>query len=455
MRKLSYRNDQNPKHSVKTGSAGGHASVDRRGFLTGGAAAVGGAAMLAQVNEARAQSGDPVPIGAALPLSGAAAADGVEFRQGLELAAEEINESGGILGRPIELHVQDTGDMGADNTAQAMQRLIDLNNVHAIINGYNVGTNMIEMEVAADNDIVLVHYNTFISHNVKFNGDPERYYGCFQGDPPEFFYGPGFLLFLQQLEAAGAWTRPNDKLAVIPSANEYSIVIANAIRDRAEEYGFEISLFETVPFPNSQWGPVLAKLREDPPAAIAVTHFLPQDLAQFMVQFRADPTPSLVYMQYGPSLPAFRDIGGENVNGVLYSTVIGALPDEFGKPYEQKYKERYGENSAHNTASQTYEGLWHYALAAAIANGPGEPFDREQNRKVATTMRNLIYRGVNGATRFDPAGQSAFCYPTQVGDPSLGMPHQFLQHQDYREQARLIAPDLYKTHDFKMPPWIG
>lgn len=455
MRKLSYRNDQNPKHSVKTGSAGGHASVGRRGFLTGGAAAVGGAAMLAQVNEARAQSGDPVPIGAALPLSGAAAADGVEFRQGLELAAEEINEAGGILGRPIELHVQDTGDMGADNTAQAMQRLIDLNNVHAIINGYNVGTNMIEMEVAADNDIVLVHYNTFISHNVKFNGDPERYYGCFQGDPPEFFYGPGFLLFLQQLEAAGAWTRPNDKLAVIPSANEYSIVIANAIRDRAEEYGFEISLFETVPFPNSQWGPVLAKLREDPPAAIAVTHFLPQDLAQFMVQFRADPTPSLVYMQYGPSLPAFRDIGGENVNGVLYSTVIGALPDEFGKPYEQKYKERYGENSAHNTASQTYEGLWHYALAAAIANGPGEPFDREQNRKVATTMRNLIYRGVNGATRFDPAGQSAFCYPTQVGDPSLGMPHQFLQHQDYREQARLIAPDLYKTHDFKMPPWIG
>lgn len=455
MRKMSSQNDQNTTQSVKNDEPDGQSSVNRRRFLTGGAATVGAAAMLSQINEVRAQSGDPVPIGSALPLSGAAAADGVEFRQGLELAAEEINEAGGILGRPIELHFQDTGDMGADNVSQAMQRLIDLNNVHAIINGYNVGTNMIEMEVAADNDIIMVHYNTFISHNVKFNGDPERYYGCFQGDPPEFYYGPGFLLFLQQLEAAGAWTRPNNKLAVIPSANEYSIVIANAVRDRAQEYGFEISLFETVPFPNSQWGPVLAKLREDPPAAVAVTHFLPQDLAQFMVQFRADPTPSLVYMQYGPSLPAFREIGGENVNGVLYSTVIGALPDEFGKPYEMKYKERYGENSAHNTASQTYEGLWHYALAAAIANGSGEPFDREQNRKVATTMRNLIYRGVNGATRFDPAGQSAFCYPTQVGDPSLGMPHQFLQHQDYREQARLIAPDLYKTHDFKMPPWIG
>lgn len=434
----------------------GKPDVSRRSVLTGGAAAtVGAAAMLAQANQASAQSGGPIPVGSALPLSGAAAADGKEFRQGLEMARDEINEMGGILGRPIELHFEDTGAMGADNTQQGMQRLIDVNNVHAIINGYNIGTSMIEMDVAADNDVILTHYNTFISHNTKFLSDPERYYGCFQGDPPEFWYGEGFLTFLQSLEDAGSWTRPNNKLAIIPSANEYSVVIANAMRERAADYGYEISLFETVPFPNSEWGPVLAKLREDPPAAVAITHFLPQDLAQFMVQFRPQPTDTLVYMQYGPSLPAFREIGGENVNGVLYSTVIGALPDEYGKPYELKYKERFGENSAHNTASQTYEGLWHWALASAIAGGPGEPFNKEQNKKVAAAMNRLAYRSVNGTIRFDPEGQSAFCYPTQIGDPSLGMPHQYLQHQDYREQSRLIAPDLYKTHDFVMPPWFS
>ena len=47
-------------------------------------------------------------------------------------------------------------------------------------------------------------------------------------------------------------------------------------------------------------------------------------------------------------------------------------------------------------------------------------------------MKRLIYRGVNGIYRVDPEGQSAFCYPTQVTDPSLGMPHQFLQHQDFK-----------------------
>ena len=310
-------------------------------------------------NSARAQSGEPVRVGAALPMSGPAAADGIEFERGLNLAAEEINAGGGVLGRPIEIVVEDTSNMGADNVSQAMQRLVDRAEVSAIINGYNIGTNMIEMDVAADSEVIFIHFNTLILHNTKFKTDPGRYYGCFQGDPPEYWYGPGFVKFLADLEATGKWTRPNNKLAVIPSANEYSVVIANAIRDTAAEYGFEISLYETVPYPNNQWGPVLAKLRNDPPAAIAVTHFLPQDLAQFMIEFVPDPTNSLVYMQYGPSLPAFREIGGAAVNGTLYSTVVGALPDSYAKPYWEAYMGAYGENSAPLTGSQTYDALWH------------------------------------------------------------------------------------------------
>jgi branched-chain amino acid transport system substrate-binding protein len=428
--------------------------ANRRALLKGSAALGGAAMMLASINrEARAE-GDPIPIGSALPLSGFAAADGIEFKNGLELAAEEINEAGGILGRPIELHIEDTKDMGADVVSQAMQRLIDRYSVPAIINGYNSGTNMVEMDVAADNDIIFNHYNTLISHNEKFKSDPERYYSCFQGDPPEFYYGPGCLLFLKHLMETGQWKAPNNKIAIVPSANEYSIVIANAVKAQAEQYGFTVSLFETVPFPTNQWGPTLAKLRQDPPAAILVTHFLPQDLAQFMVQFQTQPIDSLVYMQYGPSLPAFREIGKEAINGVIYSTVVGCLPDEFSKPYREKYRQKFGPNAAYITGSQTYDGLWHYALSAAIAGGPGEPFEREQIAKVAASMRRLIYRGMNGIYRVDPEGQSAYCYPTQIGDPSLGMPHQFLQHQDHTTDPKLIAPALYATDQFVLPPWF-
>ncbi len=431
--------------------------MKRRQLLQGALSTASMSAALVAMNGGRAvaQDSTPIPIGAALPMSGAAAGDGVEFKNGLDLAAEEINAAGGILGRPVEIHIEDTREMGADLVGQSMQRLIDRFNTPAIVNGYNLGANMVELDIAADNDVIVMHNNTQIAHPEKVKTDPERYYGGFQTDPAEFWYGPGCLNFLNSLEASGQWEPENKKIAIVASAVEYAIVIGNAIRDKAAEYGWEISTYETVPFPTSQWGPVLAKLRDDPPAAIIVTHFLAQDLAQFMTQFLAQPTKSLIYMQYGPSLPVFREIGGEAINGVIYSTVIGGLPDDFAADYRAAYKEKFGETASWLTGSQTYDCLWMYAMAAAIAGGPGEPFDGDQARKVAGVLRKMVYRGVSGSFRFDQEGLVAVSYPTQVKDPSLGLPHQFLQHQDYRTEPRLIDPDLYATHEFMLPPWLS
>ena len=159
--------------------------LKRRSILLGGAAATAGVSLLAGLNQAKAQdSAAPIAVGAALPMSGASAADGIEFQNGLNLAVEEINAMGGVLGRPLELHVEDTADMGADVVSQSMQRLVDKFTTPVIINGYNFGTGMVEMDVAADNDVIFVHYNTLVSHNTKFKSDPNRYYGSFQGDPP-------------------------------------------------------------------------------------------------------------------------------------------------------------------------------------------------------------------------------------------------------------------------------
>lgn len=431
--------------------------MNRRSLLKSSLASGAGLSVLAGMNASRAQAagGDPIPVGAALPMSGMAAADGIEFQNGLTLAIEQINAVGGVLGRPLELHVEDTADMGADVVSQAMQRLIDRYETPVIINGYNNGTNMVEMDVAADSDVILTHYNTLISHNNKFKEDPERYYGCFQGDPPEYYYGPGLLSYLNTLVETGQWTPPNRKIALVASSVEYSVVIANAVREFAEEYGWEISLYETVQFPTNQWGPTLAKIRQDEPAVIAVTHFLPQDLAAFMTQFIPQPTNSLVYMQYGPSLPAFKEIGGDAVKGVLYSTVVGCLPDDFSEDFRTTYREKFGPNSAYLTGSQTYDGLMKWALAAAIAGGAGEPYDREQAQAVSAAMNRLVYRGVNGVCRSDPDGQSAYTYPAQTADPSLGMPHQFLQHQDLNTDPVLVAPAIYSKGNFVMPPWMS
>ena len=430
--------------------------MERRRFLSGlGTGGLGAALSTLNAGRATAAGSEPVAIGAALPMSGPAAGDGVEFKNGLDLAAGEVNAAGGILGRPIEIHVEDTREMGADLVGQAMQRLIDRHKTPAIINGYNLGANMVELDVAADNDVIVLHNNTQIAHPERVKTDPKRYYSAFQTDPAEYWYGPGCLNFLNSLVEAGKWKPVNKKIAIVASAVEYAIVIGNAIRDKAKDYGWEVSLYETVPFPTTQWGPVLAKLRGDPPAAVLVTHFLAQDLAQFMTQFLTQPTQSLIYMQYGPSLPVFREIGGAAINGVIYSTVIGGLPDEFAGKFRAAYKDKFGASASWLTGAQTYDGLWLYALAAAIAGGPGKPSDGEQTRKVASVLKHMVYRGVSGSFRFDPDGLVALTYPSQVNDPSLGLPHQFLQHQDYRTEPRLISPKLYAKADFVLPPWLA
>ena len=436
--------------------------LSRRNFLKGiSLAGMGGAAlsagMLAEINAARsvkAADAEPIPVGCGVPLTGWAAADGIEFKRALEMACEEINAMGGILGRPLAPVFEDTKEQGADNIMPAMQRLIDRHKVHAIINGYNTGAVTQEYDIIADAGVIYIHHNTDIVHHDTVGKNPERYFSIFMGDPAEYWYGPGLLKFLTDLGTKGLWARPNKKIAIVTGSQNYSVVIANAIRDNAQKYDWEISLYETVVVPISEWGPTLQKLRNDPPAVIAITHWVPQDLAQFCIQFTPNPTNSLVYMQYGPSLAAFREIGKENTNGVLYSTVIASLQDEIGNDFNNRYKQKFGSSSSPLLAAQVYDSAQYYALAAAIAGGTSGPGEFEQNKKVADRLRRMIYRGVMGTTKFFIPEQASIPYPDATVDPSLGMPHQYLQIQDFTKEPSLIAPSPYETAQFKMPPWF-
>lgn len=442
--------------------------LGRRKFLSMGGGLAASGAMLASINaaalaqtnelapsiEGMQASGEPIPVGGGVPLTGWAAADGIEFKRALEMACDEINAMGGILGRPLQPVFEDTKEQGADNIIPAMQRLIDRHGVHAIINGYNTGAVTQEYDTIADAGIIYIHHNTDIVHHDTVGKNPERYFGCFMGDPAEYYYGEGLLAFLNGLGESKSWERPNNKIAIVTGSQNYSMVIANAIKDNAEKYGWDISLFETVVVPISEWGPTLSKIRNDPPAVIAVTHWVPQDLAQFMIQFVPNPTNSLVYMQYGPSLAAFREIGKESTNGVLYSTVIAALQDDIGQAFIKRYKDRFGAESSPLVGAQVYDSAHYYAIAAALAGGTGGPGEDAQNRKISERLRRQVYRGVMGVTHFFYPEQAAIPYPDVTKDPSLGMPHQYLQIQDFTKDPAMIAPPPYETAKFVMPPWF-
>jgi len=55
-----------------------------------------------------AQDAEPVEFGIVCELSGHGASHGAHWRDGILLAFNEINNAGGILGRPIEYFLVDT-----------------------------------------------------------------------------------------------------------------------------------------------------------------------------------------------------------------------------------------------------------------------------------------------------------------------------------------------------------
>lgn len=66
----------------------------------------------------------PIPVGFVAQLTGVQAELGVQERNGVQLAVEDINATGGVVGRPLELVVRD--DLGTPEGAQAADReLID------------------------------------------------------------------------------------------------------------------------------------------------------------------------------------------------------------------------------------------------------------------------------------------------------------------------------------------
>ena len=54
-----------------------------------------------------AMAADPIKIGVAGPFTGGSSSMGVSMRDGVRLAAEEINKSGGVLGRQLVLVERD------------------------------------------------------------------------------------------------------------------------------------------------------------------------------------------------------------------------------------------------------------------------------------------------------------------------------------------------------------
>jgi branched-chain amino acid transport system substrate-binding protein len=125
--------------------------VNRRTLLQSGAAIA--AVQFSSPFIIRARGETPVRIGLVDPLTGVYAAIAQSEVVGAKYAVEEINKAGGILGRPIELLVEDSAnDVGTG--VQKTRKLIERDQVSFIIGDVNSGIAIAMAQVTSEKKVL-------------------------------------------------------------------------------------------------------------------------------------------------------------------------------------------------------------------------------------------------------------------------------------------------------------
>ena len=102
-----------------------------------------------------AKDTNTVSIGAVLPLSGPVAFYGTESRDGALLAIEEINASGGLLGKKLAL-ISEDDEGAAEKAVNAFTKLTTRDNVKFVIGSSTSGATMAMTALAQQNKVILI-----------------------------------------------------------------------------------------------------------------------------------------------------------------------------------------------------------------------------------------------------------------------------------------------------------
>ncbi len=387
----------------------------------------------------------PYLMGSAVPLTGPARADGMEMRNGAALAIDEINARGGVAGRRIEHVLVDTDIFTEEGVQAAFEQLVEAE-VDAITIGYALSGADLLLELAADYGAPYLHATTSEAQLRRVRSDPVRFRRVFQVCPSEVHYGRGFIRFLDDLASSGRWSPAGRGLEIIETPVHSGQMATVPTRKAAAESGWTIDAVERVPELGADWEALVGRVREVDPAAVLIADFVPAELAAFQLAFATEPTGTLVYAVYAPSVPEFLELAGPTAEGLVWSTMTGTYSDPLGSRFAGLYTRAFGRPPGKSHAGIAYDEVHLLANAWASAGNPRD-FDA-----VAAQLRRGAFRGVNGAYYFDDS-QGALAYPDMTLDPSLGQAHLVFQIQDGNH--RVLSPAPYVEASFRWPSWWG
>ncbi len=384
---------------------------------------------------------EQIKIGVLAPLTGATASDGEEFVRGVQWAVDEANEKGGVSGYTFEVVTADVKDHSAANVSSAAERLLGTDGVEVILTGY-ASLSMFEVDLMAEENMPYIAAGPSPGFAAIVSQDPDAYNCCWSYTASFRGYETDVMPMVEALAEAGKVKLDNKTVAIISSDNPYSKTISEGMKESFTSGGWEVVVDELVPFGEvSDWKVILAKVNETNPDLVINTDYIPGNSALFQKQFLENPTNSLVFLQYAPSVPEFVELTGDQSTGVLYNLIGGPIDTSKwprGQELMQAYRDRFDlESGAYGVGLYEMTNMYFQALEEV-----GDPTDHDAIGKAIGKIKQAT---VAGNIEFDPQTHVAL----QSNDH---IPVTFWQLRDGKRV--LVGPEKFADGEFQLPPWM-
>lgn len=317
-----------------SGCAGGDGGADGGGETAGGGGLVGtGSGETCEIE-------DPVPVGAVLSLTGAAAHYGESQRNALELAAQQLNERGGVT---YELTVEDD-QTDPRQGITVFEQFASQDDVSVIIGPTLSNTAMQTNPVAQEEGVPVLG----ISNTAAGITDIGDY--IFRDSLTEDAVIPQTVA--KAKEALGL-----EKVVVMYSNDDaFTESGYDAFAAALEDNGIEIA--ETITFSKSDtdFRALLTQAREHDPDAIVVSALI-EAAIPLVTQAREIGIDVPIIGGNGFNSPALMEGAGEAAEGVVVGAAWNSASDNpLNQEFIAAYSEEYG-SPPDQFAAQAYAGL--------------------------------------------------------------------------------------------------
>lgn len=352
-----------------------------------------GAALLGPV----AASAETVNIGIVLPLSGPNAQFGINAKNGIEQALEDIKPSLGSLDVKLVY-----ADVPAPNAAAAaVQRLVSQNQVVGIVGSFVSSITLAASEVTERAGIPM------ITHSFADQITSRGYRYIFQVAPKATTFGEKQFQYALDI-AAKAGTKLS-KIAIFYEDTAYGTSQAEGIRKAAAKAGVEVVIDDGYPLGITDVAPLVNKLRRSEAQVVFPVSYFNDGLLIIRTMRQQRINMPVIGGAAGYIVPDFQKGLGEYAEDVfsIAPANYDAVPD-----IASRYKAKYGMFMAHE--SLMYGAALQHMVAAVQQAKSTDP-DKIRNAVAALKKCDGFSAGIpGGCTAFDDKGLTSTAYPIFV-----------------------------------------